>query len=94
MNFLKRHWFGLITGLFIFCVLVLFVLVLLSPRQDAKNADLFPVPRQWRNGCSPVRKMENLMHAESGIRQQLVRRQSCRRRCQSMGERQAASSVE
>lgn len=29
------------------------------------------------------------MHAESGIRQQLVRRQSCRRRCQSMGERQS-----
>lgn len=42
MNFLKRHWFGLITGLFIFCVLVLFVLVLLSPRQDAKKRGFIP----------------------------------------------------
>ena len=60
MNFLKRHWFGLITGLFIFCVLVLFVLVLLSPRQDAKKRGLIPLYRGngGTDARSLVRKME------------------------------------
>lgn len=95
MNFLKRHWFGLITGLFIFCVLVLFVLVLLSPRQDAKKRGFIPCTEAMAErmlACPENGKTLCMLKAVLG--NSWVRRQSCRRRCQSMGERQAASSVE
>ena len=42
MNFIRHHWFGLLTGLFIFIFFVLFVLVLLSPRQDIRRRGFIP----------------------------------------------------
>ena len=42
MNFIRRYWFGLSTGLMIFLCFVLFVLVLLAPRQDIKKRGFIP----------------------------------------------------
>lgn len=42
MNFIKTHWLGLISGFLIFCFLVMFILVLLSPRLDAKKRGFIP----------------------------------------------------
>lgn len=42
MQFIKSHWFGLLTAILIFCFLVLFILVLLSPRQDARKRGFIP----------------------------------------------------
>ena len=42
MNFIKTHWFGLLTGTVIFFFLILFVLILLSPRQDARRRGFIP----------------------------------------------------
>ncbi len=42
MSFIKTHWLGLISGFIIFCFLVMFVLVLLSPRLDAKKRGFIP----------------------------------------------------
>lgn len=42
MTFIRRHWFGLLTGLIIFIFLVLFILVLLSPRRDAQKRGFIP----------------------------------------------------
>lgn len=42
MSFIKTHWIGLISGFFIFCFLVMFILVLLSPRLDAKKRGFIP----------------------------------------------------
>lgn len=42
MTFIKNHWFGLITGLIIFCFLCLFILVLISPRQDEDKRGFIP----------------------------------------------------
>ncbi|MBE6453101.1 MAG: hypothetical protein E7012_06410 [Alphaproteobacteria bacterium] len=42
MNFIRRYWFGLITGLLVFLCLVIFVLVLISPRQDAQKRGFIP----------------------------------------------------
>lgn len=42
MNFIHKHWFSLITGFIVFIFCVLFVLVLLSPRQDAQRRGFIP----------------------------------------------------
>ena len=42
MNFIKTHWFGLITGIIIFFFFILFILVLLSPRQDNLRRGFIP----------------------------------------------------
>lgn len=42
MSFIRQHWFGLVTGIVIFCFLVLFLLVLLAPRQDALRRGFIP----------------------------------------------------
>lgn len=42
MTWIKTHWFGLITGIFIFVCLILFILVLLSPRQDEQKRGFIP----------------------------------------------------
>lgn len=42
MQFIKKYWFGFITGAIIFVFLGLFVLVLLSPRQDAQKRGVIP----------------------------------------------------
>ncbi len=42
MTFIRHHWFGLLTSVFIFAFVVLFILVLLSPRQDAKGRGFIP----------------------------------------------------
>ena len=42
MRFLKHHWFGLILSLFMLTYLLVFVLVLVSPRQDAQKRGFIP----------------------------------------------------
>ncbi len=42
MTFIRTHWFGLITGSSIFVFLLLFILVLLSPRQDKLRRGFIP----------------------------------------------------
>ena len=42
MDFINKHWFGLLTGFIIFIFGVLFILVLLSPRQDAQRRGFIP----------------------------------------------------
>ena len=42
MDFINKHWFGLLTGCIIFIFGVLFTLVLLSPRQDAQRRGFIP----------------------------------------------------
>lgn len=42
MSFIKYHWFGLLTGLIIFFFMVLFILVLLSPRADEQKRGFIP----------------------------------------------------
>lgn len=42
MAFLKHYWFGILTGLIIFIGLIMFVLILLSPRQDLQRRGFIP----------------------------------------------------
>lgn len=42
MNFIKTHWFGLLTGAVIFVFFVMFILILLSPRQDLQRRGFIP----------------------------------------------------
>lgn len=42
MDYIKQHWFGIITGIVILGFLLLFVLVLLSPRQDIQKRGFIP----------------------------------------------------
>ncbi len=42
MQFIKKYWFGLITGMIVFIFLGVFILVLLSPRQDAQRRGFIP----------------------------------------------------
>ena len=42
MRFIRQHWFGIITGTVIFCFLVMFILVLISPRQDVRKRGFIP----------------------------------------------------
>lgn len=42
MTFLKHHWFGLILSLFMLAYLLVFVLVLLSPRYDMQKRGFIP----------------------------------------------------
>ena len=42
MNFIRQYWFGLITGTFVFVFLALFILILLSPRQDIQKRGFIP----------------------------------------------------
>lgn len=37
MNFIKRYWFGGILALIVCCFLLLFVLLIISPKQDARG---------------------------------------------------------
>jgi hypothetical protein len=47
MNFIRHHWFGVITGLVIFAFLSLFMLILLSPRQDALRRGFIPCTEEF-----------------------------------------------
>lgn len=58
MDFIRRYWFGLITGAFIFVFLVLFILILLSPRQDAQKRGFIP--------CTEA-MAENLLSCEGKV---------------------------
>ncbi|MBE6448078.1 MAG: hypothetical protein E7018_02125 [Alphaproteobacteria bacterium] len=42
MNFVRHHWFGLIMSIVVCAFMLMFVLVLLSPRQDAKKRGFIP----------------------------------------------------
>ncbi len=42
MVFIKHHWFGLLSGAIVFVFMGLFMLVLLSPREDARNRGFIP----------------------------------------------------
>lgn len=42
MKFIQHHWFGIITGLFVFLCFSLFILVLISPRQDLQKRGFIP----------------------------------------------------
>ena len=42
MTFLRNHWFGLLIGTVTFVFMILFVLILLSPRQDARRRGFIP----------------------------------------------------
>ena len=42
MNTMRRYWFGLTTGLFVLAFCLLFLLVLLAPRQDAQKRGFIP----------------------------------------------------
>lgn len=42
MAFLKHYWFGILTGLIIFIGLVMFILILLAPRQDLQRRGFIP----------------------------------------------------
>ncbi len=42
ITFVKHHWFGLILSLFMLAYLLVFVLVLLSPRYDAQKRGFIP----------------------------------------------------
>lgn len=42
MTFLKNHWFGFILSLFVFAFVVVFVLVMISPRQDLQKRGFIP----------------------------------------------------
>ena len=55
MNFIKTHWFGLVTGIIIFFFFILFILVLLSPRQDNLRRGFIP--------CTEI-MAENLLSCE------------------------------
>lgn len=37
MNFIKKHWFGLLISIIIFAYAIIFVLVLASPKQDLQK---------------------------------------------------------
>ncbi|MBR1949203.1 MAG: hypothetical protein IKA30_05370 [Alphaproteobacteria bacterium] len=37
MNFIKRYWFGGLLAFIVCCFCLLFVLLIISPKQDAKN---------------------------------------------------------
>ena len=42
MNFIRRYWFGISTGLIIFLCSLLFILVLIAPRQDTLKRGFIP----------------------------------------------------
>lgn len=42
MSFIKHHWFGFLTSLFVLWVLAVFILVLFSPRQDVQGRGFIP----------------------------------------------------
>lgn len=46
INFLKIHWFGLIASILAFLYLMVFLLVLISPRQDRLNRGFTPCTKQ------------------------------------------------
>ena len=55
MTFLKHHWFGLILSLFMLAYLLVFVLVLLSPRYDMQKRGFIPCTGAACNGFAGVR---------------------------------------
>ncbi len=42
MAFIKHHWFGLCIGLFLIVFMLMLVLILLAPKQDAKSRGFIP----------------------------------------------------
>ena len=42
MKYITEHWLGIICSFLIFCFLVMFILVLLSPRQDTQKRGFIP----------------------------------------------------
>lgn len=66
MSFIKNHWFGLLGGIVIFVFMSVFVLVLLSPRQDAQNRGFIPCTRRLAEkllDCPEDRKIRCLFGA-------------------------------
>ena len=47
MRFIRHHWFGMITGLIIFAFFSLFILILLSPRQDMLRRGFIPCTEEF-----------------------------------------------
>ena len=46
MNFIKKYWFGSLISLIICCFLILFLLLIISPKQDAKNRGFIKCTQQ------------------------------------------------
>lgn len=46
MSFIKNHWFGLFGSIVVFVFMCVFILVILSPRQDAQNRGFIPCTKQ------------------------------------------------
>lgn len=66
MSFVKHHWFGILSGLVVFVFMCVFVLVLLSPRQDAQNRGFIPCTRELADrllNCGEDRKISCLFGA-------------------------------
>lgn len=49
MNFIKHHWFGIIISLFVTAFMLVFVLVLISPRQDLQKRGFIPCTETMAN---------------------------------------------
>ncbi|MDR1693997.1 MAG: hypothetical protein LBR70_02230 [Lactobacillaceae bacterium] len=47
MQFIKRHWFGLIVSIVVFVYIFLFIIVLTSPRQDLQKRGFIPCTEQF-----------------------------------------------
>lgn len=66
MSFIKTHWFGLISGVVVFVFMGVFVLVLLSPRQDAQKRGFIPCTHELANrllNCESDKKISCLFGA-------------------------------
>ena len=46
MNFIKKYWFGSLISLIICCFLILFLLLIISPKQDAKSRGFIKCTQQ------------------------------------------------
>lgn len=66
MSFIKTHWFGLISGVVVFVFMGVFVLVLLSPRQDAQKRGFIPCTHELADrllNCESDKKISCLFGA-------------------------------
>ncbi len=69
MQFIKKYWFGIITGTIIFISLILFMLVLLSPRQDSQNRGFIPCTETMVSQLSDCQNSGGIMCMFKGILQ-------------------------
>ena len=49
MSFIKRYWFGCLTGFILSCFLVLFILLIISPKQDTKGRGFIKCTQEMVN---------------------------------------------